>query len=307
MTEALWFEKAPGDFLGAFTPNRNRVRPTTDTHRFNRHRTIFISDTHLGTRGCKAEALADFLAHNDCGTLFLVGDIVDGWRLKRRWYWNDAQNQVIHEILRKVDQGTRVIFVPGNHDEFARDYAGRLFGGVEVVNETIHEGADGKRYWVLHGDRFDGVITNAKWLAYFGDWAYGWALQGNNLLFSIRKRMGLPYWSLSAWLKHKVKNAVEYISRFEEIVAEQAAMRGVDGVVCGHIHHAEIRQIGDVLYLNDGDWVESCSALVEDERGHMEILRWASPPQKRAVQGKSAGNPASGSAVSGKKGALIPA
>ncbi|HEY4075832.1 MAG TPA: UDP-2,3-diacylglucosamine diphosphatase [Rhizomicrobium sp.] len=288
MAEVAWFENA----LGAFTPTRVAAPPVTatDMARFRRHRTIFISDTHLGTPGCKAEALADFLAHNDCETLFLVGDIVDGWQLKRRWYWNEAQNQVVTQILRKVDAGTRVVFVPGNHDEFARDYAGRLFGGIEVVNETIHETADGKRLWVLHGDRFDGVIAYAKWLAHAGDWAYGMALKFNDMLFAVRKRMGLPYWSLSAWLKHKVKNAVEYISQFEEIVAREAAMRGVDGVVCGHIHHAEIRRIGDVLYLNDGDWVESCSALVEDAQGHMEILRWASPPRKRAVDSASAGS-----------------
>jgi UDP-2,3-diacylglucosamine pyrophosphatase LpxH len=288
MAEVAWFENA----LGAFTPTRAAAPPVTavDMARFRRHRTIFISDTHLGTPGCKAEALADFLAHNECQTLFLVGDIVDGWQLKRRWYWNEAQNQVVTQILRKVDTGTRVIFVPGNHDEFAREYAGRLFGGIEVINETIHETADGKQLWVLHGDRFDGVIAYAKWLAHVGDWAYGMALKFNDMLFAVRKRMGLPYWSLSAWLKHKVKNAVEYISRFEEIVAREAATRGVDGVVCGHIHHAEIRRIGDVLYLNDGDWVESCSALVEDAQGHMEILRWASPPRKRAVESASAGS-----------------
>jgi UDP-2,3-diacylglucosamine pyrophosphatase LpxH len=183
-----------------------------------------------------------------------------------------------------VDNGTRVIFVPGNHDEFAREYAGRLFAGVEVIQETIHETADGKRLWVLHGDRFDGVISFAKWLAYAGDWAYGWALRLNDLLFCVRKRMGLPYWSLSAFLKHKVKNAVEYISRFEEVVAQQARLRGVDGVVCGHIHHAEIREIGGIIYHNDGDWVESCSALVEDAHGNMEILRWADPSQRHAAR-----------------------
>ncbi len=279
MAEVAWFENALGNFLipRAAAPSA----AVTDTAHFKRHRTIFISDTHLGTRGCKAEALADFLAHNDCATLFLVGDIVDGWRLKRRWYWTDAQTQVIGEILRKVDNGTRVIFVPGNHDEFARDYAGRLFAGVEVIQEAIHETADGKRLWVLHGDRFDGVISFAKWLAHAGDWAYGWALRFNDLLFRVRKRLGLPYWSLSAFLKHKVKNAVEYISRFEEVVAVEAKLRGVDGVVCGHIHHAEIREIGGILYHNDGDWVESCSALVEDAHGNMEILRWADPSQRR--------------------------
>jgi UDP-2,3-diacylglucosamine pyrophosphatase LpxH len=282
MADVVWFENV----LGSFNPTRASTPPAIaiDTARFGRHRTIFVSDTHLGTRGCKAEALADFLAHNECDTLFLVGDIVDGWQLKRRWYWTDAQSQVVMQILRKVDAGTRVVFVPGNHDEFARDYAGRLFAGVEIINEAVHETADGKRLWVLHGDRFDGVIAYAKWLAHVGDWAYGMALRLNDMLFSVRKQLGMPYWSLSAFLKHKVKNAVEYISRFEEIVAREAEMRGVDGVVCGHIHHAEIRQIGGVLYLNDGDWVESCSALVEDAQGNMEILRWADPQQRHATR-----------------------
>ncbi|HEX4636455.1 MAG TPA: UDP-2,3-diacylglucosamine diphosphatase [Rhizomicrobium sp.] len=282
MADVAWFENA----LGSFLPTRSTTSAVRaiDTASYRRHRTVFISDTHLGTRGCKAEALADFLAHNDCATLFLVGDIVDGWQLKRRWYWTEAQSQVVAEILRKVDAGTRVIFVPGNHDEFARDYTGRLFAGVEIIQEAVHETADGRKLWVLHGDRFDGVIACAKWLAHLGDWAYGMALRGNDVLSSARKRLGLPYWSLSAWLKHKVKNAVEYISRFEEIVAQEAQKRGVDGVVCGHIHHAEIRKIGDVLYLNDGDWVESCSALVEDAHGHMEILRWADPSQRRTAR-----------------------
>jgi UDP-2,3-diacylglucosamine pyrophosphatase LpxH len=255
----------------------------------HQHRTIFISDTHLGTKGCKAEALADFLIHNECQTLFLVGDIVDGWQLKRRWFWNQAHDDVVAEILRKVDQGTRVVFVPGNHDEFARAYAGRLFGGIEIAAETVHVTADGKRFLVLHGDRFDGVIACAKWLAHAGDWAYGVALSWNDMLFAARKALGLPYWSLSAWLKHKVKNAVEYISAYEETVAAEARKRGVDGVVCGHIHHAEIRMIGDVLYLNDGDWVESCSALVEDARGTMEILRWAIPSQRSTAPSAAAG------------------
>lgn len=243
-----------------------------------RHRTIFISDTHLGTRHAKAQALADFLSAHDCETLFLVGDIVDGWQLKRRWFWNEAHNHVVAQILRKVDQGTRVIFVPGNHDEFARDYCGRLFGGIEIIHEAVHETADGRRLLVLHGDRFDGVISFAKWLAHLGDWAYGVALDWNEVLFKARRALGLPYWSLSAWLKHKVKDAAVYVCRYEEAVAAEAARRGVDGVVCGHIHHAEIRMIGDILYLNDGDWVESCSALVEDARGNLEILRWTPSP-----------------------------
>jgi UDP-2,3-diacylglucosamine pyrophosphatase LpxH len=313
MAGTNWFESALNGPFAAFPQAArasNAARDLTPA-RFNRHRTIFISDTHLGTRGCKAEALVDFLIHNDCDTLYLVGDIVDGWQLRRRWYWTAAQNQVVAEILRKADGGTRVIFVPGNHDEFARDYAGRLFGGIEIVNETIHETADGKKLWVLHGDRFDGVIACARWLAHAGDRAYGMALRFNDILFAVRKRLGLPYWSLSAWLKHKVKNAVEYISRFEEIVAREAAARGVDGVVCGHIHHAEIRRIGGVLYLNDGDWVESCSALVEDARGTMEILRWASPPQRHAPVSRESGpqgaSRSAGRAPGKDAPALIPA
>ncbi|MBV9989794.1 MAG: UDP-2,3-diacylglucosamine diphosphatase [Alphaproteobacteria bacterium] len=243
------------------------------------HRTIFISDTHLGTRGCKAELLADFLKHNECETLYLVGDIFDGWQIKR-WYWTPAQDQVVREVLRKIEHGTRVIYVPGNHDEFLRDYVGQTAFGVEVTREAIHETAGGLKLLVLHGDQFDGVIGCAKWLAHVGDRAYTLALQLNDGLHAARRWLGLPYWSLSAYLKRAVKNAVEYVSRYEEIVAREAARRGVDGVMCGHIHHAEIRRIGDILYLNDGDWVESCSALVEDAHGHLEILRWSqSAPQ----------------------------
>ncbi len=239
-----------------------------------RHRTIFISDTHLGTPGCKAELLADFLRHNEAETLYLVGDIIDGWRIRRSWYWNDAHNHVIQEILRKARRGTRVIYVPGNHDEALRDYVGVTLAGVEVVNEDIHEAADGKRYLVLHGDQFDGVVRYAKWLAHVGDRAYNMALTCSSLLHAIRRRFGLSYWSLSAYLKHKVKNAVEYISSYEDAVAREARDRGVDGVVCGHIHHAEMREMDGITYMNDGDWVESCTALAEDKTGNFTILHW---------------------------------
>jgi UDP-2,3-diacylglucosamine pyrophosphatase LpxH len=263
-------------------PRRTTMRsvPRELLRPMRRHRTIFISDVHLGTRGCKAELLADFLVRNSRETLFLVGDIVDGWRLKRRWYWPDAHNRVIEALLRKIDAGTRVVYVPGNHDEVLRSYCGRSIAGVEVMYEAVHETADGRQLLVLHGDRFDAVIAYAKWLAHLGDGAYTLALHLNEVCHVLRRALDLPYWSLSAWLKGKVKNALEYICRFEEAVAREVRARGFDGVVCGHIHHAAIKTIEGVLYVNDGDWVESCTALVEDMRGNLEILRWASAGAK---------------------------
>lgn len=241
----------------------------------SKYRTVWISDTHLGTRGCKAEYLLDFLRHTDCETLYLVGDIVDGWRLKKSWYWTEKQNEVVREILKKTRNGCQVIYVPGNHDEVMRDYTNLFFGGVLVKEEVIHEAADGKRYLVIHGDKFDSVVKYAKWLAHLGDWAYTVLLSTNHYFNMVRRWCKLPYWSLSAFLKQKVKNAVEFISKFEEAVAYEARQRGVDGVVCGHIHHAEMREIDGILYCNDGDWVESCTALVEAQDGALEIVRWA--------------------------------
>ncbi|MDE3114821.1 MAG: UDP-2,3-diacylglucosamine diphosphatase [Pseudomonadota bacterium] len=241
-----------------------------------RHRSIFISDIHLGTRGSKAGMLADFLSRNACETLFLVGDIVDGWRLKQRWYWPESHSRVVQEILHKIDAGTRAIYVPGNHDEALRSYCGRTVAGVEIAKDVIHITADGRKLLVTHGDQFDGVIAYARWLALLGDWAYMAALRLNEIFNAARRLLGLPYWSLSAYLKLKVKNAVEFICRFEDAAAREVHAKGLDGVVCGHIHHAAIKQIGAITYHNDGDWVESCTALVEDARGTMEILAWAS-------------------------------
>jgi len=288
MAEISWFDPQVRGLRGKLPRkiSADPVPPRSRHHgggRVKRHRTIFISDTHLGTRGCKAEMLADFLAKNRCDTLYLVGDIVDGWRLKWKWFWPEAHARVIGEILHKVDAGTRVVFVPGNHDEAARRFCGRAILGVEVMREAVHVGADGRQFLVIHGDQFDGVIAYAKWLALLGDWAYTFALQLNGLCHFVRRQFGLKYWSLSAYLKQKVKNAVEYICRFEDAVAREAASRGLDGVVCGHIHHAAIRKIGSVLYLNDGDWVESCTALVEDAHGNLEILHWAASPDAQPV------------------------
>jgi UDP-2,3-diacylglucosamine pyrophosphatase LpxH len=236
------------------------------------YRAIFISDLHLGTPGCQAEALLEFLRTHTCDTLYLVGDIIDGWQLRRKWFWPQAHNDVVQKILRKARKGCRVVYVPGNHDEFAREFLDHSFGGVEVVEHAVHVTADGKKLWVIHGDYFDGVIQFAKWLAYVGDTLYEWALKANRHLNYMRGRFGLPYWSLSAYLKLKVKKAVNFISDFEVAVAREAKKLGYDGVVCGHIHHAEIRDIDGVLYCNDGDWVESLSTLVEHHDGRLEIL-----------------------------------
>ena len=235
-------------------------------------RTVWISDIHLGTPGCQAQALLDFLRDTHCETLYLVGDIIDGWQLRRNWYWPQEHNDVVQKILRKARKGTRVVFVPGNHDEFARKYVLHNFGGVDVVEDCVHTLADGRRLWVTHGDLFDGVIQCAKWLAYAGDMAYEFILKVNRRFNVLRAHLGLPYWSLSKYLKLKVKRAVSYVSDFETAVAHEARRRGLDGVVCGHIHHAEMREIEGVLYCNDGDWVESLTALVEHHDGRLEIL-----------------------------------
>jgi len=239
-----------------------------------RYRTIFLSDIHLGTKGCQAEFLLDFLRETESEYLYLVGDVIDGWRLKRSWYWPQAHNDVVQKLLRKARKGTKVCYVPGNHDEFARGFLGNDFGAVKLAREAIHVAADGRRYLVVHGDGFDGIVLYAKWLALLGDRAYNFALWMNRWYNVVRRRMGLPYWSLSKFLKHKVKNAVQFIDDYERTVVEEARRRGTDGVVCGHIHHAEIRDMDGVLYCNDGDWVESCTALVEHFDGTLEIIDW---------------------------------
>jgi UDP-2,3-diacylglucosamine pyrophosphatase LpxH len=238
-------------------------------------RTLWISDLHLGTPGCQADALLDFLKRTECDTLFLVGDIIDGWQLRRQWYWPQSHNDVVQKVLRKARKGTRVIFIPGNHDEFVRRYFNHNFGGVEVAEDWIHETADGRTLWITHGDLFDGVIQCAKWLAHVGDSMYEFTLRLNRHLNSLRARMGLPYWSLSKYLKLKVKRAVSYVSDFETAVAREARHRGVHGVVCGHIHYAELREIDGILYANDGDWVESLTALAEHADGRLQIIDWA--------------------------------
>ncbi len=240
----------------------------------NRYRTIWISDIHLGTRGCKAEYLLDFLRYTESEYLYLVGDIVDGWRLRKSWYWAQSHNDVVQKILRKARKGTKVIYIPGNHDEWLRDYTEAQFGGVWLESEAIHVTADGKRLLVIHGDAFDGVVRYARWLALLGDGAYELTLRLNNYFNWARRHLGYPYWSLSAYLKSRVKNAVQFVSDYAHAISAEAHRRQVDGIVCGHIHQPEMRDMNGVLYCNDGDWVESCSALVEHFDGRLEILHW---------------------------------
>ena len=246
-------------------------------------RTLFISDVHLGSKAAKTDYLLDFLKYHEAETIILVGDIVDGWRLRRSWYWPQAHNDVVQKLLRKARKGTRVIFIPGNHDEFGRKFLVHSFGGIEVAEEWIHTTADGKRLWITHGDLYDGVIQCARWLALLGDSLYEFTLKLNRHLNSLRARAGLPYWSLSKYLKLKVKRAVSYMGDFESALAREARKRGVDGLVCGHIHHAEMRMVEDILYCNDGDWVESLTALVEHADGRLAIVDWGQVMAGRAM------------------------
>lgn len=244
------------------------------------YRTIWLSDIHLGTRGCQADMLLDFLAHTQSETLYLVGDIFDGWELKKKWFWPQAHNDVVHTFLKRARDGIKVVYIPGNHDEASRDYLGHTFGGISVVNELIHTTADGKRLLIMHGDQFDAVMGCAKWLAKLGSVAYGFTLTLNWVFNTMRRMLGFGYWSLSAYLKQKVKGAVSHINDYEHFLAEEARRQKADGIVCGHIHRAEIRMIEDVMYCNDGDWVESCTALVEHHDGRLEIINW---PKQRGT------------------------
>ena len=262
-----------------------------------RFRTVWISDVHLGTRGCNAEMLLNFLKSIEVDTLYLVGDIIDGWRLKKGWYWPDAHNEVVRRLLKMAHRGTRVVLICGNHDEMLRPYAGLTFGGVEVALECVHETVDGRRLLVVHGDAFDAVVLYHRWLAFLGDQAYELMMRLNVGFNVVRRWMKLPYWSLSAYLKKRVKNAVQFIGEYEQAVAHAAAERGVDGVVCGHIHSAEIREFDGIMYYNDGDWVESCTALVEDGAGVLSIVDWIAETRAHAERLAAAEAPQAPEAV----------
>ena len=240
-----------------------------------RYRTVFISDLHLGSRGCKADCLLDFLRHVESEYLYLVGDIVDGWRLRKRWFWPDQHHEILHRLLTRAAQGTEVIYLPGNHDEALRRWIGRTFAGVRILHDVIHHTADGRRLLVIHGDGFDGVCREMKWLALLGSVAYDASLRLNTWVNLLRRWLGLGYWSLSGFLKEQVKAVCKFIDRYEHTIALEAQRRGACGVVCGHVHKPEMRTIEGIHYFNDGDWVENCSALVEHWDGRLELVNWA--------------------------------
>jgi UDP-2,3-diacylglucosamine pyrophosphatase LpxH len=252
-------------------------------------RTLFLSDFHLGTRGCQAELLLDFLDRHEAEKIYLVGDIFDGWRLRRGWHWPQSHNNVVEALMAKAHAGTPVVYIPGNHDEVMRSYLGTHFGGIEVKAQDEHVTAAGERLLVTHGDQFDVVVMNAKWLAHVGDRAYNMALVLNVWVNRVRRLWGGQFWSLSNWAKQQIKRAVNFIGEYENVLADEARRSGYDGIVCGHIHKAELRPVDGILYVNCGDWVESCTAIVEHQNGRLELIDWArtvrnANPRKRRRQ-----------------------
>lgn len=238
------------------------------------YRALFVSDLHLGLGACQAELFLDFFKTVETNQIYMVGDMIDFWRIKRKPQWHQAHNDVIQKLLRSVRKGTEMIYIPGNHDEALRTYCGMKFGGIQLVRDAIHETADGRKFLIMHGDEFDIVVKHAKWLAFLGDGAYHLALWANTHFNFVRRKAGLEYWSLSAYLKQRVKQAVNFIGEFESALALEARQRGVQGVICGHIHQVAMKQIDDILYINTGDWVESCTAVGERHDGKFELIRW---------------------------------
>jgi UDP-2,3-diacylglucosamine pyrophosphatase LpxH len=240
------------------------------------YRSVWISDTHLCSRDCRVEYLLSFLKSVKCEYLYLVGDFIDIWQMKRRWYWPQSINNVVHKVLAKSKKGAKVTYIPGNHDEFFRAFVGHQFGGVHIKDKAIHTTADGRRMLILHGDEFDMVVQYNKWLAVIGSAAYDYLVTANRVLNLGRRKLNLPYWSLSAAIKRKVKNAVTYVDKYEAAMVREARKESVDGIICGHIHQPAIKMIDGFLYCNTGDWVENCTALVEEEDGKLSIVHWLS-------------------------------
>ena len=240
-----------------------------------RFRAIFLSDIHLGTRGCQAGRLIDFLREHESDHLYLVGDIVDFWAMSRSIHWTPEQNTVVQKVLRRARRGDQVILIPGNHDESLREYVDTSFGDIRVIREHIHTAADGRRYLLLHGDEFDQVMRHHRWVAVLGDIAYNILVRINAWLSWARRTLRISgYWSLAGYAKRRIKSAVSFIFDFEDAVIHAVRERGLDGVICGHIHSAVIREMDGLTYINCGDWVDSCTAIVEHYDGRMELIEW---------------------------------
>lgn len=244
-----------------------------------RYRSVFISDVHLGTRMSQAGVLLEFIKTLECERMYLVGDIIDGWAMRRSFYWPQQHNDVIQKLMRLARKGVQITYISGNHDEFMRSFGDHQFGNIELSESALYVDLQGRTYLVMHGDQFDAVIKNMKWLSLIGSWAYDLSIKFNILVSKIRDVFGLPYWSLSAWAKYKVKQAVNFISDYEENLTSFARTKDVQGIICGHIHHANIRDIQGIAYMNCGDWVESCTALVEHLDGRWEIIRYEDIPR----------------------------
>lgn len=246
------------------------------------YRSVWISDVHLCSRDSQPELLCSFLDSIKCDYLYLVGDIVDVWALRRKWYWPKQYNEIIHKLLKRSRKGARVLYIPGNHDEFFRNYVGVRFGELTVVSHSYHETADHRRFLVIHGDEFDTVVRHRKWLSLLASHAYRYLISVNRAVNAIHRFLGYPHWSFAAAVKGRVKTAVKHLSNFEDLVTKEAVRRGVDGVVCGHTHEPGVGSRNGVLYYNAGDWTENCTALVEDEQGEVSLIYWRDEIMKAA-------------------------
>ena len=242
----------------------------------NKYKTVFISDIHLGTKMSSSDKLLEFMKTFECEKMYLVGDIIDCWSMSKKMIWSQLHNDVIQKLLRKARKGTEIVYIPGNHDDIMRNYCDNEFGYIIMVKEAIHIGVDGKLYLVTHGDQFDVVMRNAEWLAHLGSWAYDISIEISRFVNKVRTVFKLPYWSLSSYLKNTVKESVKFIGNYEETLTKYVKNKNLHGIICGHIHHANIRDINGVTYMNCGDWVESCTAIVEHYDGSFEIIKWSS-------------------------------
>ena len=263
-------------------------------------RSVWISDVHLGTKHARVAELLEFLRAVDCKYLYIVGDLIDGWELKFRWFWQDDYNVLIQKLLRKSRKQTKVIYITGNHDEFIDQFAGMRFGSVIMAQQAMHTAADGKKYLVIHGHQADGLTHFNHLLEKLGSHLYNWILDFNLHFNRLRRALGFGYWSLAAYLKFKAKSAVKYVTEYEETLAQMARNQKADGVICGHIHRAEIKNIGDMRYLNCGDWVESCTALVEDFDGRIQLIHFHENDALRAGRGPGSHDPGDGRQGNGR-------